>query len=50
MKTEPTLPTHRCQRCGHDWHPRTNDAPTVCPRCKSPYWNRARKINLVFFP
>lgn len=34
----------RCDRCSHEWVPREKDqAPMVCPRCKSPYWNRPRK-------
>ena len=34
----------RCERCEHEWAPREPDqAPTVCPKCKSPYWNRPRK-------
>ena len=34
----------KCERCGHEWIP--NDIkvePTVCPKCKSPYWNKPRK-------
>ncbi len=38
---------YRCQRCDHTWVPRdTSDTalePAVCPKCKSPYWNRPRK-------
>jgi predicted Zn-ribbon and HTH transcriptional regulator len=34
----------KCERCGHVWMPREVDmAPRVCPRCKSPYWDRPRK-------
>jgi hypothetical protein len=34
----------RCERCGHEWAPREpQEAPTVCPKCKSPYWNRPRR-------
>lgn len=31
-----------CTRCGHEWIPRTDELPTVCPNpaCKSPYWNK----------
>lgn len=33
-----------CERCGHKWVPRnTDEKPRVCPRCKSPYWDRPRK-------
>ena len=32
------------ERCGHEWIPRHKDQePRVCPRCKTPYWNRPRK-------
>jgi hypothetical protein len=36
---------YRCERCEHEWLPRNalagdNDLPTVCPKCKGPYWNR----------
>lgn len=34
----------RCERCDHEWVPRDNDRePAVCPKCKSPYWNRPRR-------
>jgi len=35
---------YRCLRCGHEWLPRdkTRD-PRVCPKCKSPYWDKPRK-------
>lgn len=32
----------RC-RCGHEWLPRDkDDKPRVCPKCKSPNWDRAK--------
>jgi len=35
---------YRCERCGHEWVPRDKDqAPKVCPHCKSPYWDRPRQ-------
>jgi len=37
------VPTLRCQRCGHAWHPRSHAAPERCPGCNSPYWNKPRK-------
>lgn len=33
----------RCERCEHEWVPRNEEEPRVCPKCKSPYWNRPRK-------
>jgi len=34
---------YKCERCGHEWVPRNEDEPRVCPKCKSPYWNRPRR-------
>lgn len=31
-----------CIRCGWSWFRRSDKLPKVCPRCKSPYWNRPR--------
>ena len=32
----------RC-RCGHEWLPRdATDKPRVCPKCKSPNWDRPK--------
>jgi len=31
-----------CQRCGHYWIPRKT-VVTICPKCKSPYWDRPRE-------
>jgi len=34
----------KCERCEHEWIPRNKeDEPAVCPKCKSPYWNKPRK-------
>jgi hypothetical protein len=34
----------RCERCEHQWVPRNvEDEPRVCPKCKSPYWNKPRR-------
>ena len=35
------LPIFECNRCGHQWHPRTWE-PKFCPKCHSPYWNSPR--------
>ena len=32
----------RC-RCGHTWLPREPEKPRVCPKCKSPNWDRPKK-------
>jgi len=31
-----------CERCGHTWTPR-RDEVIICPKCKSPYWNKKKK-------
>lgn len=38
------LDGYKCERCGHTWVPRstTEGEPVICPKCKSPYWNRPR--------
>lgn len=36
-----------CFRCGHKWVISVvvkAEEPKQCPRCKSPYWNRKRKV------
>lgn len=34
----------KCERCNHEWIPHNIKVePTVCPSCKSPYWNKPRK-------
>ena len=33
----------RCERCGHEWAPRTENIPKICPKCKSNYWDRPPK-------
>lgn len=44
-KIKITLDGYRCERCGHEWIPRTKKKvdPIICPNCKSPYWNTPRK-------
>jgi len=34
---------YRCKRCEHEWAGRLSRQPKVCPRCNSPYWNKARR-------
>jgi predicted Zn-ribbon and HTH transcriptional regulator len=34
----------RCERCSHEWVPRTMAVkPVTCPDCKSPYWDKPRR-------
>lgn len=37
-----TIQGCRCERCGWVWVPRQTE-PTVCPHCKSPYWNKPKR-------
>ena len=34
---------NKCYRCGHEWLQRDQDKPTICPKCKSPYWDKPRQ-------
>jgi predicted Zn-ribbon and HTH transcriptional regulator len=40
---EVMLKDYQCERCGHNWAPREDGRPRVCPKCKSADWNVARK-------
>jgi len=31
---------YTCLRCKHSWIPRTDNIPKICPKCRSPYWDR----------
>jgi hypothetical protein len=39
-----TITMYRCEQCGHEWTPRGEKAPQVCPNrgCKSRHWNRPK--------
>ena len=37
-----TVTGFKCGRCEHIWLPRTERRPTICPKCKSPYWDKER--------
>ena len=37
-----TVMGYRCERCGHEWVPRNSAEPRVCPKCKSPYWDKPK--------
>jgi DNA-directed RNA polymerase subunit RPC12/RpoP len=47
-----TLEGYVCERCGHTWVPRSkiDELPTICPKCKSPYWNKMRMKDRVKEP
>ena len=46
-----TVMGFRCDRCEHEWVPRgeaNGEEPRVCPKCKSPYWNRPRRASMSY--
>lgn len=44
---EITLKGYQCERCNHKWIPREeNEIPRVCPKCKSPYWDKPRTLGV----
>jgi len=38
------LKKNNCLKCGHEWIPRIETRPILCPKCKSPTWDKERKI------
>lgn len=42
-KVKITMTGFKCERCNHEWVPRNKEEPSVCPKCKSPYWNKPRR-------
>lgn len=46
-KIKITLEGYRCERCNHEWIPRTKDYPVICPKCKSPYWDKPKSDRSV---
>ena len=40
---EVMLKGYKCERCNHKWVPREESKPTVCPKCKSPYWDKEKR-------
>jgi hypothetical protein len=55
MRKNFLVPGFVCERCRHEWIGRQirigasrfliEHEPTVCPRCKSPYWNQSRRVS-----
>jgi len=41
-----TITKLKCERCGHTWVPRKAEV-IICPKCKSPYWNKPRQVREV---
>jgi len=33
---------NKCFRCSHKWVQREEDKPRICPKCKSPYWDKEK--------
>ena len=40
------LQPNLCLRCSHEWRSKTTEKPTICPKCKSPYWNKPKKQSI----
>jgi predicted Zn-ribbon and HTH transcriptional regulator len=34
---------HVCQRCRNEWRSRGSGKSTICPKCKTPYWDKPRR-------
>jgi hypothetical protein len=34
-----------CKRCDHRWYPRTSERSVYCPKCRSAYWDRMKKVD-----
>ena len=32
-----------CLRCHNEWRPRWLEKPTICAKCKSPYWDKPKR-------
>jgi hypothetical protein len=43
-----TLMGFQCERCAHQWVPRADEEPRVCPKCRSPWWNRPKKAMMAY--
>jgi ribosomal protein L37E len=42
---ELTVKAYKCERCEHVWVPTSDVKPRVCPKCKSPYWDKPRSAD-----
>jgi len=37
------VPVYKCEVCDHEWQSETGEKPLRCAKCKTPYWDRAKK-------
>ena len=49
-ETSVALRQQVCHRCGKVWWPRRPKKPARCPGCKSPYWDRPRRLKHPIMP
>ena len=49
-ETSVALRQQVCHRCGKAWWPRRPKKPARCPGCKSPYWDRPRRLKHPIMP
>ncbi|MBX3334878.1 MAG: hypothetical protein KF876_12195 [Nitrospira sp.] len=45
-----SLNQQHCRRCGKEWWPRQPRKPVRCPGCKSPYWDKPRRVRQAVTP
>jgi hypothetical protein len=41
---ETLLKGWKCLRCGWEWVPRSKEEPELCAKCRTPYWNKPRRV------
>jgi hypothetical protein len=46
-KKQFNLPVLQCKRCSHKWIPRNPEKPRICPKCKSPYWDKPKLTHVT---
>ena len=45
-----TVMGYHCERCTHEWIPKSQKKePNVCPKCKSPYWDKPRRKAMMTY-
>lgn len=45
-KKQFSMPKWRCLRCGNEWLPQKDGKPQTCSKCRSPYWDRPRRVEI----